>query len=82
MEDYDGGFELEDLKGKVNRTPTPPHWVRVTRTRFPELDLWNCRGFWQFANGGSQVGPQYRTKMEALADLPRYAKEYGIEAAQ
>jgi len=57
-------------------------WPNYSRTRFPELGL--CRmaaGLWRFAAVGADaradgdpapVGPQYRTRCEALADLARY----------
>lgn len=58
-------------------------WWTETPTRYPELVLCNLKGFWQFAavqgdgSDAAQVGPRYATKMEALADLDRYARFYG-----
>ena len=53
-----------------------------TRTRYPELGyrkeaptLWRIVAI----DGESAVGPFYRTKAELLADLNRYAAEYGCE---
>ncbi|UGY15181.1 hypothetical protein HAP48_0042765 [Bradyrhizobium septentrionale] len=50
------------------------------RTRFPELayaqhakDLWRIIA----TDTDQAVGPHYRTKAELLADLDRYAKEFG-----
>ena len=54
--------------------------IKITRTRFAELDLANCgKGGWRFVatEDGAVIGPQYKTKIEALCDLPRYAAEYG-----
>jgi hypothetical protein len=50
------------------------------RTRFPELDYqMQGRGNWRVIDndGGHAVGPSYASKIELLADLPRYAREYG-----
>lgn len=53
-----------------------------TITRVEPLALVNFgRAHWQFADISdgrqSQVGPIYRTKLEALADLERYAIDGG-----
>lgn len=60
--------------------------MAITKTRFKELGITkvttNC---WMFVDltGDKirQVGLQYRTKMEALADLTQYAKDFGCEGA-
>ena len=54
---------------------------RTTRpTRYPELGYQKVApGLWRFVDleTGSTVGPQFKTKAELLADLARYATEYG-----
>lgn len=68
--------------------------VTVHRTRFVELGYANTgRGLWRIValdgagadgwHGGTLncVGPHYRTKAELLADLTRYAAEYGCADA-
>lgn len=63
-------------------------WPAYTPTRFPPLGLSRCPGYrqptvWRFVDPADRpdapapVGPQYRTKGEALADLDRYAKDAG-----
>lgn len=47
-------------------------------TRFKELGYRKTMpGLWRFvdAETGADVGPQYRTKAELLADLERYARD-------
>lgn len=55
---------------------------KVTRTRFKEIGVAKIGSDWRFVaiETDCTVGPCYKTKMEALADLPRYATEYGCEA--
>ena len=58
------------------------------RTRFPELNFSRVSprewSFYAVDNGAplwcrySRVGPLYATSAELLADLPRYAREYGL----
>ena len=55
------------------------------RTRYTELgyrkdgpNLWRICA----TDDGSAVGPHYRTKAELLADLERFAAEFGCEDAQ
>ena len=57
------------------------------RTRYKELDYFNDdANLWRIYTGGtddgSAVGPHYRTKAELLADLDRFAAEFGCEDAQ
>ena len=57
----------------------------VKPTRFKELGYRNDgRGLWRIydvSDGEAAVGPFYASKMELLADLPRYAREYGCEGS-
>ena len=53
----------------------------IRPTRYPELgyrqddhELWRI---YSMDGTPAAVGPQYRSKAELLADLDRYAKEYG-----
>ncbi len=49
-------------------------------TRYPELGYAkHTPTLWRIVStdDGSTIGPHYRTKGELLADLPRYAEEYG-----
>jgi hypothetical protein len=58
----------------IGATPQRP-------TRFPELAYINqAAGLWRIVTteDGATIGPQYRTKAELLADLDRYAREYGV----
>lgn len=53
-------------------------------TRYPELGYRHQgSGLWRIVDNssGSEVGPQYRTKAELLADLDRYARYFGCEGA-
>jgi hypothetical protein len=52
-------------------------------TRFVELGYTTYCGIWRVVamDTGNTVGPIYQTKMELLADLPRYARDYGCEGA-
>jgi len=50
-------------------------------TRFKELGYheWGA-GNWRFVTeDGAEVGRSYKTKAELLADLDRYARDYGCE---
>lgn len=57
------------------------HGLTVHRTRFPELGYVKIdNACWQFIDLNqpdrmAQVGPHYKTKVELLADLERYARE-------
>jgi hypothetical protein len=58
----------------------------VHKTRFHELGYWMVEpGCWQVVDlqghRPSQVGPQYATKAELLANLEAYATEYGCDGA-
>lgn len=60
----------------------------VRRTRFPELG-YRCDGpgLWRIYDisdhdRAAAVGPQYRTRGELLADLDRYATEFGVNAGE
>jgi len=55
----------------------------IRPTRYPELgyrqdgpSLWRIVAI----EGDASVGPYYQTRAELLADLNRYAKEYGCDA--
>ena len=55
----------------------------LRQTRFPELRyMQQSPGLWRFVYVGdgseSTVGPQYRTMAELLADMERYAREWGF----
>ena len=52
-------------------------------TRFAELGYITYCDIWRIValDTGATVGPIYQTKMELLADLPRYAKDYGCVGA-
>ena len=59
----------------------------IRPTRYATLG-YRCdgRGLWRVYDvddreSPAAVGPQYRTKMELLADLARYASEYGCPDA-
>ena len=67
-------------------------YPRVHKTRFTELGYWNVPAapgkgpsFWQCVDltgdKPAQVGTQYATKAELLANLEAYATEYGCENA-
>lgn len=55
----------------------------MTPTRFEPLGLDKIGREWSFydcsSNPPARIGPVYKTKMEALCDLPRYAKDAGWE---
>ena len=50
------------------------------RTRFAELTYGRAdKRLWSFFNDGARVGPLYASKAELLADLHRFAREFGCE---
>ena len=54
----------------------------MAKTRFRELDYrQDGTSLWRIvdAETGASIGPQYRTKTELLADLSRYARDFGCE---
>jgi hypothetical protein len=53
-------------------------------TRYPELAYAkHAANLWRIvaADTGAAIGPHYATKAELLADLARYAEDYGCAAA-
>jgi hypothetical protein len=52
-------------------------------TRFTELGYTNYCGIWRIVamDTVNVVGPIYQSKAELLADLPRYARDYGCEGS-
>lgn len=58
--------------------------MSIRKTRFPELGYeQHAPGLWRIIalDTGSAVGPHYPSKTELLADLERYAQEYGCPDA-
>lgn len=58
--------------------------MTVNKTRFIGMGFAKvASGLWRFVDTdtGNCVGPQYRRKDELLADLTRYATEYGCNQA-
>ena len=55
----------------------------ATKTRFDEIRFHQpFPGVWRFVDADDRdVGPQYATRAELLADLERYAAEYGCVGA-
>lgn len=55
----------------------------ITKTRYPELRLAQVtRSLWRYVTEDNAiVGPFYKTKLEALADLDNYARFYGCAGA-
>jgi len=56
------------------------NWVgSATTTRYPEIGYRKEGPAWRFVDMStdSAVGPQYPTKAEMLADLQRYAEQFG-----
>ena len=52
-------------------------------TQYTELSFYRQdEGVWRFVDNstGAAVGPQYRTRAELLADLPRFADLFGCNA--
>ena len=56
--------------------------LNVKRTRYPDLGYARTGDIWRVVdiNSGSVVGPHYKTRIELLADLNRYAHDYGCVA--
>lgn len=56
--------------------------IKIQKTRFLELGYAKIGNDWRFLNlvdgGAATIGPCYTSKAELLADLYRYAKEYGL----
>lgn len=53
---------------------------RLKKTRFDNLTYANVqRGVWSFFHEGARVGPPYASKEELLADLSRYAADFGYD---
>ncbi len=55
----------------------------MRKTRFKELGYAkHAPNLWRILDSdtGAAIGPHYRTKAELLADLERYAREYGLLA--
>ena len=52
-------------------------------TRYPELSYVTYCRIWRIVanDTGNVVGPVYNSKAELLADLSRYAADYGCEGA-
>lgn len=54
----------------------------ASKTRYRELMYRQAfPGVWRFVGDGCDIGPQYPTKAELLADLDRFAAEYGCDGA-
>lgn len=55
----------------------------MAKTRYKELDYVNNGDHWRFVDtsSGSTVGPLYKTKAELLADMDRYAHNFGCDGA-
>lgn len=58
----------------------------IHRTRYPELGYQQVdTNLWRFVDmttiGNANIGGGYPTRAELLADLPRYAYEFGCEGA-
>ncbi len=54
--------------------------LELRKTRFPELAYTNITpGLWRIVDTSTKqtVGPHYATKAELLADLERYARDFG-----
>lgn len=56
---------------------------KVIKTRFENLGFTNCGKYWSFCDLSSEflatIGQHYRTKVELLADMHRFAEERGFE---
>jgi hypothetical protein len=55
----------------------------TTSTRFPELGFRkDAPGLWRIVAADTEhsIGEHYVTKAELLADLERYARDYGCDA--
>ena len=53
-------------------------WPNFTATRFPGLGVTKTGPVWRFMVEGATVGPQFKTKLEAMAEVGSYAREYGL----
>ena len=54
----------------------------ASKTRYPELMYRQAfPGVWRFVGDGCDIGPHYASKSELLADLDRFAAEYGCDGA-
>lgn len=54
----------------------------ASKTRYRELMYRQAfPGVWRFVGDGCDIGPQYPTRAELLADLDRFAAEYGCDGA-
>lgn len=55
----------------------------VYMTRYPELSFDRFDHIWRFIDEstGNRIGPSYRSKAELLADLPRFAEQFGCAGA-
>ncbi len=61
-----------------------PYVGGVVATRYKGLGYGRTGDVWRIfdtSDGESAVGPHYRSKAELLADLDRYAREYGADPA-
>ncbi len=59
------------------------NWPNWSGTRYSELGYCKIeRGLWRIVDTQTQscVGPHYASKAELLADLARYAHEYGCNS--
>lgn len=58
--------------------------LRMCGTRYPTMGFAKVGNDWRFfdltGHKPQAVGPYYHSKAELLADLYRYAKEYGWES--
>lgn len=74
---------LAVLTGRISRTANNMGYGIMTRTRFKELAFVNNGDHWRFVDtsSGSTVGQLYKTKTELLADLDRYAHNFGCDGA-
>lgn len=74
----------------TNATRSNSPYAGARPTRYKELGyMEQDKGLWRLVamptpgldDDYAVVGPQYKTKAELMADLPRYAREYGCEGA-
>lgn len=77
-------WEFDRVTGRVVVIRGPVrevnHMKTTTKTRFPELSYTHFAGDWRIVDtdGGAYIGPYYRSRAELLADLERYAAEFGV----
>jgi hypothetical protein len=69
-------MENKTLRAHITRA-TIGTFGPIQETRFSGLTYQRQIDCWRFMVDGQNVGPQYRTKAELLADLNRYAELYG-----